>query len=259
MEQQNNIIPISLAQALQHWTCYICDVRRSDILNEGSIKYAISEFLEVSKSTDTSKSGCAIPRITKYQFEYTHPVYKSKTMDLEISYVLEETDRQSLYEFKYARVLNITKNESERYIDDIFRLATISNWDANIDTYFLLLGPKQYVENLLTECHKNVAQINYPSIAKPKSSMQYNENIRLMLSLERVGSQKKFNVDDLKSYDDKSQLERFYSNYDIREIKDENCKLLPTTVITSELVYTNLSSVGHDDIIVNIWKVKSKN
>ena len=80
-----------------------------------------------------------------------------------------------------------------------------------------------------------------------------------MLSLERVGSQKKFNVADLKSYDDKSQLERFYSNYDIREIKDENCKLLPTTVITSEIVYTNLSSVGHDDIIVNIWKINSEN
>lgn len=146
MEQQNNIIPISLAQALQHWTCYICDVRRSDILNEGSIKYAISEFLEVSKSTNTSRSGCAIPRITRYQFEYTHPVDKSKTMDLEIFYAVGETEFQSLYEFKYARVLNITKNESELYIDDIFRLATISNWNANIDTYFLLLGPKQYVE-----------------------------------------------------------------------------------------------------------------
>lgn len=258
MEQQNNIIPISLAQALQHWTCYICDVRRSDILNEGSIKYAISEFLEVSKSTNTSKSGFAIPRITKYQFEYTHPVYKSKTMDLEISYALGETERQSLYEFKYARVLNITKNESERYIDDIFRLATIHNWNAKTDAYFLLLGPKQYVENLLTECHKNVAHINLPATAKPKSSTQYNDNIRMMLSLDSVRSKREFNIADLKSYDDKSQLDRFYSNYDIREVKDENCKLLPTTVITSELVYTNLSSIGHDDIIVNIWKIKTK-
>lgn len=80
----------------------------------------------------------------------------------------------------------------------------------------------------------------------------------MMLSLDSVRSKREFNIADQKSYDDKSQLDRFYSNYDIREVKEEKCKLLPTTVITSELVYTNLSSIGHDDIIVNIWKIKTK-
>ena len=52
-----------LADSLFHWVNYIVDVKRRAILNEGSIKYAISEYLEVSKQKPSQRTTIASVRV----------------------------------------------------------------------------------------------------------------------------------------------------------------------------------------------------
>ncbi len=207
----NNAIPKAIARALQHWSCYICDVKRSGILNEGSIKYAISEFLVVAQVPRPENTNSIAPTIIDYKFEFTHPIFVSRTIDLKVNFTTKGQSIESYYEFKYARERNISKDESARYIDDIFRLASLVMNDSSIEAYFLLLGPKQHIENLLL-AETNVATIQcIPN--KTENTAIYKENIRKMLSLDKKLPSITFTPSDLKPYDEEGQVERFNDDY----------------------------------------------
>lgn len=250
----NNVIPKAIARALQHWSCYICDVKRSEILNEGSIKYAISEFLVVAQVPKPENTNTIAPTITDYKFEFTHPIYVSRTIDLKIDYTTNGQNIESYYEFKYARERNISKDESARYIDDIFRLASLVMNDSSIEAYFLLLGPKQHIENLLS-AETNVATIQcLPN--RTKNTAIYKENIQKMLSLDKKLPSVTFTPSDLKPYDEEGQAERFNDDYKkIRSDIAPDIKIQSTTEITTELIHSNSDVVSHDDIIVNVWRI----
>ena len=93
----NNAIPKAIARALQHWSCYICDVKRSGILNEGSIKYAISEFLVVAQVQRPENTNSIAPTIIDYKFEFTHPIFVSRTIDLKVNYTTKGQSIESYY------------------------------------------------------------------------------------------------------------------------------------------------------------------
>lgn len=256
MKNENiHAIPKALARALQHWTCYICDVRRPQILNEGSIKYAISEYLEIAKIQKPENAFCMVPRISDYKFEYSHPIYVSRTIDLKINYTINEQEKESYYEFKYARDRNITKDESTRYIDDIFRLASLVMNNPFIEAYFLLLGPKQHIQNLLS-AETNVATIQFSNDKEAIDTDAYKNNIQKMLSSSMENASVIFKPSELLPYNRKGQIERFDENY--KKTRGGNalkCKILPTTEITTELIHSNSDEAAHDDIIVNVWRI----
>lgn len=258
VQNNTNAIPNALARALQHWACYICDVNRSQILNEGSIKYAISEYLEIAKVIKPENINSLAPIISDYKFEYTHPIFVSRSIDLKINYKANNTDRESYYEFKYARERNISKSESARFIDDIFRLASIVVNGTNNEAYFLLMGPKQHIENLLNT-RKNVATIKYPLDKEKVSTEDYKENIRKMLSLDKDAPAVTFKPSDLNPYDEMNQIDRFNEEYsNIRKNGAVPHVIQEGTLITTELIHTNSDFVSHDDIIVNVWRISTK-
>lgn len=256
MQNNNtNAIPNKLARALQHWACYICDVMRSQILNEGSIKYAISEYLEVAKIQKPLNTNSIAPTISEYKFESTHPVFISRTIDLKINYTNQDKNYESYYEFKYARERNISKAESARYIDDIFRLATLVMNNHSYEAYFLLVGPKQLVESLFS-VGNNVATIQYPQIRKKGDIEAYKDNVQRMLSLDKEHPTRTFRPSDLKPYDEKEQIVRFTEDYGkIRVATPPYIVIQSTTEITTELIHSNSETASHDDIIVTVWRI----
>ena len=60
---KDNSFIVGLADSLFHWVNYIVDVKRRAILNEESIKYAISEYLEVSKQKTSQRTTIASVRV----------------------------------------------------------------------------------------------------------------------------------------------------------------------------------------------------
>lgn len=166
--QQNEqylAIPISIGNSLIHWTSYLVDVNRQNIINEGSIKYGISELLEVSKAQTENKVR-GIPSISSYKFEEEHPNYLNRDIDLMIDIKdVGSISKSTLYtEFKYVHskidndgnggpTINteqLQEDEVNRYIDDIFRLLSLVKNNETNKSFFLVLGLKQDVDKVFT-------------------------------------------------------------------------------------------------------------
>lgn len=171
--------------------------------------------MEVAKVPKPDNTKQIAPTITKYKFEFTHSIYVSRTIDLKIVYAINNQSIESFYEFKYARERNLSKDESVRYIDDIFRLASLVMNNPSVEAYFLLLGPKQHIENLLST-GKNIATIQYPH--KKKKVEDYKENIRKMLSLDKNRPTVTFTPSGLIPYDEMGQADRFTGDYKKKEL-----------------------------------------
>lgn len=63
LPMKDNSFIVGLADSLFHWVNYIVDVKRRAILNEGSIKYAISEYLAVSKQKPSQRTTIESVRV----------------------------------------------------------------------------------------------------------------------------------------------------------------------------------------------------
>lgn len=63
LPMKDNSFIVGLADSLFYWVNYIVDVKRRAILNEESIKYAISEYLEVSKQKPSQRTTIAYVRV----------------------------------------------------------------------------------------------------------------------------------------------------------------------------------------------------
>jgi len=143
-----------LGNSLLHWTNYICAVNREAILNEGSIKYGISEFLEVAKNEFKRPNRNlgflkGVPRVIDYQFEYSHPLFNGKTVDLlvEMNKPNDSINKEDIYfEFKYIHNKGIDSDELKRYIADVFRLYALSLNNLG-SCYFILLSSEYNFDN----------------------------------------------------------------------------------------------------------------
>lgn len=102
----NRTIIDGIDNAMKHWANYIFDVKRREILNEGAIKYGISEYL-VSTDNIYNKNNRTIvagePKIEEVKFEKTHKLFMNRSVDLNFK-VCEGNDVIDVYfEFKYIK------------------------------------------------------------------------------------------------------------------------------------------------------------
>jgi len=156
-----------LGNSLANWTSYLASVKRGPILQESAIRYAVSEFLEVSKHCDG-----VTPVIEHYHFEQDHPYYKGKRSDLFFRASIPDVTSKSFIdpnnpdnppvtvgttkevnmkkepkefsiEFKYIReeAAQPKGDEYKRYIKDLCRLFCISKNEKTLaKCYFVVVG-----------------------------------------------------------------------------------------------------------------------
>jgi len=114
-----------LATAVMHWLSYTSAVGRNYILNEGSIKYPVSEYLE---------------RTTRYvddiMLEFGHPKLSMKRFDL---FYKKKRSEKSVFEFKYIKNGSSRKREEkQRIFNDLMRLHLYLS--GKNKSYFLICG-----------------------------------------------------------------------------------------------------------------------
>ena len=151
----NRTIIDGIGDSMKHWSNYIFDVKRGVILNEGSIKYGISEYLVSTENFYKGNSRTIVkgqPEIKDVKFEKTHKLFKNRSADLSFR-VCEGDDVIDVYfEFKYIKKPTLPSEERERYIYDFFRLASLvkSADGDNIECYFMLVGPQKMAKTLMS-------------------------------------------------------------------------------------------------------------
>ena len=104
---------------MKHWSNYIFDVKRGEILNEGSIKYGISEYLVSSENFYKGNSRTIVtgqPKIIDVKFEKTHKLFKNRSVDLNFKVYESEEVIDVFLEFKYIKKIPLPSDERERFI-----------------------------------------------------------------------------------------------------------------------------------------------
>ena len=151
----NRTIIEGIGDSMKHWSNYINDVKRGEILNEGSIKYGISEYLVSTENFYKAKSRTIVtgqPKIIDVKFEKTHKLFKNRSVDLNFKVCEGDNKIDVFFEFKYIKNIPLPPDERERYIFDFFRLASLvksANGD-NIECYFMLVGPPNMAKTLMS-------------------------------------------------------------------------------------------------------------
>ena len=151
----NKTIIKGIGDSMKHWSNYIVDVKREEILNEGSIKYGISEYLVSTEKFYKGNSRTIVtgqPMIKDVKFEKTHILFKNRSVDLNFN-VCEGDDVIDVYfEFKYIKNIPLPSEERKRYIYDFFRLASLAKSanGNNIECYFMLVGQQEKAKTLMS-------------------------------------------------------------------------------------------------------------
>lgn len=250
-----------IGTALVDWTNYIIDVNRINILNEGSIKYAISELLEVIKSDQNvnSKNRAPMygnmPSILDYKFEFTHPIFSDRSIDLQIKGSSFE-DNYSFMEFKFVTKESTQSDKLQFYANDIFRLyALAKDTDQPVSTYFLALGEMDIykevfgIENRKQNPKMKISKKNFePDNTNRPSTKFFNsflpQDFDKPLSIDLSGS------DYIKGF-----LSKFNEDYTYR---DETKKIENTDTVKIDLEFSNLSSMDYRSnktMAVQIWHI----
>lgn len=267
----------SIGNALLHWTSYLCDVRRSAILNEGSIKYGISELLEVFKGRQDdsfekrSLENGYIPYIKDYEFEFNHPYYTGRRVDLSANICSYKKTNQWLFEFKYLTSSSGYTQEFSRYLDDIIRLFSfhINSETKNARTFFMVFGKHDaFVENFYNKKPSNFAEISkgYKSeeVKTRKANSKHNlsaflgiddneEKVIRLNELQLSEKSSELYINDFnKRYEDEFKVDSKKKNIKIHTIVSEN------EVIKTRLVYPQLgdkSGFVDSPVDVYIWEI----
>lgn len=125
-----------LAATIKWWLNYISSVGRNYILSEGSIKFPFAEYLERSNVKDI-------------KFEYSHPCFLKKRIDLAFSDNKTNSNQEYAYEFKYIKDAS-TKDpeEKQRIFDDLMRLFFYAESNSSRKGFFLICGAQdEFVAN----------------------------------------------------------------------------------------------------------------
>lgn len=232
-----------IGDSMTHWANYIFNVWREDILNESSIKHGISEYLVTSKGLLSNRDNETPPKIEKIKFEYTHPVFLRKHLDLyfQESFTSNGMSKiQDIYiEFKFMRKNDFTQKNCKLYIYDLLRLASIKKIesDSSIRAFFMLVGYSKQVEGRLN------GETNRIDI-KPHGADEIKKKICKFLNTETA-----FAVNELEQ--DFNILESFNSEYDYR---DDVRKLDNSDRITIKKVYPTEEG-SKNKIGVYIWEI----
>lgn len=118
-----------LIDAICYWLGYQENIGRKKLIHEASLRYPLADALTKNETS-----------ITKIKLENTHPLFKSKRVDLAI--LVDENDKSSiskLHEFKIAKYTSEFGDEHQNVFDDVVRLAYY-NMVTDKDCYFLMCG-----------------------------------------------------------------------------------------------------------------------
>ncbi|MBQ3609057.1 MAG: hypothetical protein IJA03_03325 [Bacteroidaceae bacterium] len=237
-----------IGNSMRYWANYISAVKRDRILNEGSIKYGISEYLVASENLSSKRVSTGQPRIEKVIFEESHDIFKKRRSDLLIEVSEGETTKNIFFEFKYIKK-TINRNEINRYIDDIFRLASLIKYKDDRECFFMLVGVPEHIKKLLgklEEEHRvNINDLPHIDFDDIKECLPYNTS----------ESSKTINLEEFGNNTGENHLERFKSEYEYRSNVISNKRLSPSNRITIELKY-NTEHGNNESIAVYIWQIK---
>lgn len=250
-----------IGTALVDWTNYIIDVNRINILNESSIKYAISELLEVIKTDQkvNSKSRAPMygnmPSILNYKFEFTHPIFSDRSIDLQIEGSYSE-ENYSFMEFKFVTKESTQSDKLQLYANDIFRLyALAKDTDKSVSTYFLAIGEMDiYKEVFGIENRKQ-----NPKMKISEKDFEPDNTNRPSTKFFNILLPQDFNMPlniDLSACDYiNGFLSRFNEDY---EYRDETKKIENTDTVKIDLEFSNLNSMDYRSnktMAVQIWHI----
>ena len=252
----NRTIIEGIGDSMKHWSNYINDVKRGEILNEGSIKYGISEYL-VSTENFYKKEGRTIvtgqPKIKDVRFERTHKLFKNRSVDLNFK-VCEGDDKIDVYfEFKYIKNIPLPPDERERYIFDFFRLASLAksaNGD-NIECYFMLVGPPKMAITLMSPYNEREAVNDEERMSIKEIPNSIHSEITKCLPISKDAINQVILGELL--CDDNPYLNRFHEDYKYRDDVNDEMKLSLGNQMNITLKYTTDSL--KEKIGVYIWQV----
>ena len=252
----NRKIIESISDSMKHWSNYINDVKRVEILNEGSIKYGISEYL-VSTENFYKKEGRTIvtgqPKIKDVRFERTHKLFKNRSVDLNFK-VCEGDDKIDVYfEFKYIKNTPLPPNERERYIFDFFRLASLvkSANDEEIECYFMLVGPPQKAKLLMSPLNEGEAVNDESRMSINNLPDSVHSEIVKCLPISKDATNH-VTLRELRC-EDNPYLNRFHEDYKYSDDVNDEIKLSLDNQMNITLKYTTDSP--NEKIGVYIWQV----
>ena len=267
--EMKNPLMSRIGTALVDWTNYIIDVNRFKILNESSIKYAVSELLEVLRLKTASEKGSQnppifgeVPFIYDYTFEYLHPIYKNRDFDLHISTSNEEYIYTAM-EFKFLADNSLSDSALKLYIYDLLRLyALTKDNNLRVSPYFLIIGEMSNYKEVFG-IDKNSQALNMPPEVGHgvKEEGQSSENIPYSATLftkvlpQDLQDVKETKLSELKNSENVSMLDSFNGDYKLREGKEA---LKGSDKMKIELEFSNLG--GHDyrtdkSMAVQIWHI----
>lgn len=252
----NRTIIDGIGDSMKHWSNYIFDVKRGEILNEGSIKYGISEYLVSSENFYKGKSRTIVtgqPEIKDVKFEKIHKLFKNRSVDLNFK-VCEGDDKIDVYfEFKYIKNIPLPPDERERYIFDFFRLASLAKSANNekIDCYFMLVGPPSMAKTLMS-LHNEGEVVNGEGRLKinelPNSI--HSEIVKCFPRTKDITNH--VTLRELLC-DGNPYLNRFHEDYKYRDDVNDEVKLSLDNRMNITLKYTTDSP--KEKIGVYIWQV----
>lgn len=237
-----------IGNSMRYWANYICAVQRGKILNEGSIKYGISEYLVASENIHSNRNATSEnqPLIKEVEFEKSHDVFKRRRSDLYFEVYENGQTIETYFEFKYLKGYTLPTEENNRYIDDFFRLASLLKNKSKCECYFMLVGNSETIKNLLKTNSDSTRQ---PINNTPKPA---SKDINECLSLE-YNNPKTVNLNNFKDDKEQLHLDRFITRYDY---KDAITKLDNNDELSITLKYPRTSTNELiSDIGVYIWQI----
>lgn len=252
----NRTIIDGIGDSMKHWSNYIFDVKRGEILNEGSIKYGISEYLVSSENFYKGNSRTIVtgqPKIIDVKFEKTHKLFKNRSVDLNFKVYESEEVIDVFFEFKYIKKIPLPSDEKERYIYDFFRLASLAklaNGDK-IECYFMLVGPTIMVKTLMSPLNEGEAvdDESRMSINFLPNSV-HSEMVNCLPKSKDTTNQ--IIIRELLC-DDNPYLNRFNEGYKYRDDINDEEKLSLDNQLNITLKYSTDSS--NEKISVYIWQI----
>ena len=254
----NKTIIDGIGNSMKHWANYIFDVKRGELLNEGSIKYGISEYLVSTENLYKEKVRLAIgqPKINDVIFEQIHAVFKNRSVDL--NFKVQEYDKVTdvYFEFKYIKKIPLSSQERDRYIDDFFRLASLakqSNEENKIECFFMLVGLSSYANTLMGPVGDEVDVNNNERMAIADLPDSVHSVITKCLPISKDNP--KITVLRDLNYDGNSlHLTRFRKDYKYRDTINKNKRLRISDQMIVKLKYTTDST--DEKIGVYIWQIE---
>ena len=257
----NRTIIDGIGDSMKHWSNYIFDVKRGEILNEGSIKYGISEYLVSTENFYKGKSRTIVtgqPEIKDVKFEKTHKLFKNRSVDLNFK-VCEGDDKIDVYfEFKYINNIPLPADERERYIFDFFRLASLAKSanDENIECYFMLVGPPQKAKILMSPLNEGEAVNDESRMSINNLPDSVHSEIIKCLPISKDASNH-ITLRELRC-EGNPYLNRFHEDYKYRDDVNDEIKLSLDNQMNITLKYTTDSpntDFPNEKIGVYIWQV----